>query len=94
MQTEAGANGSHVIYTLSKRKPRYLQHMLCIGAGGRRPEWPQSTFQADGAVRTGLGDGANGRADRTCNASGHCAGRWDTIVLAMALVVLLERHRS
>ena len=26
------------------RKPRYLQHMLCIGAGGRRPEWPQSTL--------------------------------------------------
>ena len=45
-------------------------------------------------MRTGLGDGANGRADHTCNASGHCAGPWDTIVLAMALVVLLERHRS
>ena len=56
--------------------------------------WTAGPFQADGAVRTGLGDGANGRADRTCNASGHCAGPWDTIVLAMALVVLLERHRS
>ena len=56
--------------------------------------WTAGPFQADGAVRTGLGDGANGRADHTCNASGHCAGPWDTIVLAMALVVLLERHRS
>ena len=35
--------GSHVIYG-AVRKPRYLQHMLCIGAGGRRPEWPQSTL--------------------------------------------------
>ena len=38
-----GPCGSHVIYG-AVRKPRYLQHMLCIGAGGRRPEWPQSTL--------------------------------------------------
>ena len=32
------------------------------------------------AARKGLGEGANGPAEHTCNASGHCTGLWDTMV--------------
>ena len=81
----------------SRQKQSLRQRRLHLCPAQRKnffSRWTAGPFQADGAVRTGLGDGANGRADHTCNASGHCAGPWDTIVLAMALVVLLERHRS
>ena len=33
------------------------------------------------AARKGLGEGANGPAEHTCNASGHCTGLWDNTMM-------------
>ena len=33
------------------------------------------------AARKGLGEGANGPAEHTCNASGHCTGLWDNTMV-------------
>ena len=33
------------------------------------------------AVRKGMGEGANGPAEHTCNASGHCTGLWDNTMV-------------
>ena len=46
--------------------------------------WSGGPFQGMEAARKGLGEGANGPAEHTCNASGHCTGLWDnTMVYAV-----------